>query len=39
MNEEMSFEVYSESILHYDVNTLFLESNILKVSTSTLRKI
>ena len=39
MNEEMSFEVYSESILHYDVNTLFLESNILKVRTSTLRKI
>jgi hypothetical protein len=25
MNEEMGFEVYSESILHYDVNTLFSE--------------
>lgn len=33
MNEEMKFEVYSERVLHHDVNTLFSKNGELRVSS------
>ena len=32
MNEEMKFEIYSERVLHHDVNTLFFQNSLLRVS-------
>lgn len=32
MNEEMKFEIYAEKILQHDVNTLFFDAKIQKVS-------